>query len=90
MKRTTLAVVLIAIAIVAISYTRPSTTPIAKTHGQPCDEQQENTGCAPNLLCGQGRPENNFVWTCMTLSECMEKGNSANAVEGSKICFIGI
>lgn len=90
MKRPML-IALIVLVIGAIAYLQTSTTPVSGTRGQPCNNQdEENTGCAPGLLCGQGTPENNFVWTCMTLSDCVEKDNTANAVEGSTFCFIGI
>ena len=52
-------------------------------------EDEDNTGCRPGLLCGEGNPDNRFEDTCMTLAQCIEIGNTANAVEGSTICFMG-
>lgn len=59
-------------------------------HGELCEVRERFYICNTGLICGKGNPDNNFQSTCMTLQECIDSGNTANAFEGSDFCFKGV
>ena len=77
-------VVIIIIAVILI-YFLPSDPRLGET----CMINEELQGnCKPGLLCNVG--VGGFEGTCNTVDQCIASGSTADAFDGSDVCFAGV
>ena len=60
-----------------------------KGQGQTCTSTDGvSSNCKDGLLCNVGSGSTRGV--CNTVQQCINSGSTADAVEGSEVCFMGV